>query len=890
MKRILRRLLAVIRREGMSRDIEAELRAHVEMEAESLRAQGMDAAAARRRAGATLGGWDATVEAVRETHGLPRTEAVLRELRQAGRALRRTPGFTASAVGVLALGVGGATAAYGIARAVLLEPLPYADESRMVSVYEADSSGARRIPSWPTVREWAGGAGSFEAIAYVRGETLPVRSDEGTLLLLAAYATDDLFRVMRVSPALGRVFDEAESSAGDAVAVLSWHVWRDQYGGDPAVVGRSLSTAAGPFTVVGVMPEGVRYPAWADLWLPQGALSAAGRAAIERRDLHVDAITVARLSREASHAQAAEELRVFNLRAASVHPDARGWTDVVLTDVRSEVLGSAGGTVWLLAGATGLLLLIACVNVAGLLVARAAARERELSVRAALGASRRRLAAQLLAESALLAAAGGLLGTVVAAVLLGVLSTRAASALPRLETAHIDPAALAFAVAASLGTALLFGLLPARRAGRVAPMDALRATRGTAGPRTERIRAGLVVAEIALAAVLVVAATSLGRALLERSTADLGFDTEGLVTLRIMPPASQYATPEASLALYERLREEAARVPGVDRVAFVNHLPLSGTSMPTDVRTSRTPAPGERPAALFRTISPNYFATLGIALIAGRSITDDELSSHAPVAVVNEALAAREWPDGDALGQSITVRRVAQDRADFGDELTLTVVGIARDTRSFGPDAPEPPVVYAPYTGVVWSSLYIVAGAAPERTTASLLDGLRSAVRAVDPAIPVAGPGFSNRIRPMDDYASNLLRARRLNTTLFGGFAVAALVLATVGLFGVVAYHVVQRRREFGVRVALGAPGGVIVKLVAGQGIRLVAIGLALGFAGAVALGRVLRATQPDLGDPRPDTFAAAAVIFAAATLAACLVPAVRALRTAPARILREDG
>ncbi len=816
-----------------------------------------------------------------------RLELVAREFRQAARSLRRSPGFALASIGVLALGIGAATAAYGVARAVLLQPLPYPEDERLFTVYEADATGARRPPSWPTVREWRADTRAFAGLAYVRGESISVRGGEGTMLLLAAWPTAEFFRTLDVEPALGRVFGDEEAMIGERVAVLSWHLWQDQFASDPNVIGQSLTTDVGPFTVIGVMPAGVRYPAWADLWLPQGALTAEGLEAIQRRDLHVDAVTVGRLAPAASAESAAAELKAFNERAAQTHPDARGWTLIDMRSLRSEVVGSSANRVGLLGGATVLLLLLACVNVAGLLLARAAARGRELSVRAALGASRTRLAGQLLTESALLAAGGGLLGVFVGNTLLRVLATRAGSALPRLDTAHIDGAALLVALGVSGLTLLVFGVAPARQVGRTSPMAGLRGSQGTVStPGVERVRRTLVVAEVALAVALVVGATATARALLRLSSADLGFATDGLAVVRVLPPAQRYGSAEAAVALYDRLAVEIARADGVRQVALINHLPLSGTSMPTELHTVRVPGPNERPSALYRAISANWFDLMQLQLTRGRPLLDEEVRTRAPVVVVNQALASREWPGRDPVGESITIRKVAQGRADFGEEMTLTVVGVASDTRSFGPEQVEPPVVYVPYTLAIWPNIFVVARG---EEFAPVL-AVRNAIQSVDPAIPVAGPGFSNRVRPIEDYAANLLAARRLSTTLLTGFALAAILLAAVGLFGVIAYLVEQRRREFGVRVAIGASRGTIVTLVLRRAVALTLVGLAVGSGVAWALGRVFRDSQPDLAAPVYSPFVVATVVFFVATLAASALPALRASRVAPARILREDG
>lgn len=889
LRSVLRKLRALTRQRALSRDIADELRAHLELEAASLRDEGLDEREARRAAGVAFGSFDGTAEACREIRGVPWLESAWAQLRDGLRTLRHAPGFAVAAVGVLGLGIGAATSAFSVADAVVFQPLPYADEARLFSVYESDSTGALRPPSMPAVRDWREQTSAFSSLAYVRGETLGLRGPEGTLLLLAAFVRGDLFSALAVQPALGRVFGNDEADRGEPVAVLGWHLWRDQFGGDPAVIGQTLSTEVGPLTVIGVLPQGARIPSYADLWVPQGALPASGRAAIERRDLHVDAQTVGRLSAGATVEQAVPELAAVSARAALIHPDARGWTDVTLRPVRTEILGAAPGRMLLLGGATLVLLLIACVNVAGLLIARSAARERELSVRAALGATRARLAGPLLAESLWLSAGGALLGFALARVTVQLLVARAPGALPRLEAAGVDIAAFGFAMAIALLTTVMFGVLPARAAARVAPMDALRSTRGAGtGRRQERLRGALVIIEVALAAILVVAATSLAGVLSRVSGTDLGFRVDGISAIRIMPPMPRYESAEAALALYDRLRDRVEQLPGVRRVALTNHLPLSGTSMPTDVRTSRVPAPEERPFAFYRAVSANWFDTLGVELVRGRALTEDEVNGRAPVAVVNERLARREWGDEDPLGKTITVHRVAQGRPDFGQPMTLTVVGLAADTRSYGPETPEPPFVYVPYTLSVWDNIFVVVegtGSSP-----SLADDVRLAIQDVDPAIPVAGPGFVNRVRSLEEYAAGFFSARRLNLTLLGAFATIAVLLATVGLFGVISYLVIQRRREFGVRFAIGASRSAVIALVLRRSTRLVTAGLAIGFLSAFALVRLFGSQLPDLAAMNPGAFLLSALLFATTALLASALPALRACRVAPASILRDEG
>lgn len=819
-----------------------------------------------------------------------------RDLRRGARSLLRDPSFTVATAGVLAIGIGAATAAFTLSDRVLLQRLPYADESRVVSVYESDARGASRPLSYPTFRDWQPEALSFERLAFVRGEQLGVHGPDGTWLLAASYGTGDLFTVLGARPVLGRVFAAEESR--EPVAVLAWHTWREQFGGDPAVVGRELSTGHGPVTVIGVMPEDVRYPAWSDVWLPLGTLPRPSLEALERRDLHADSGVVGRLRGDATLDRATLELSGLAERHAAIHPDARGWTRATLRTLRDELVGPNRGRLLAVISAAVLLLLVAGVNVAGLLVARTAARRRELAVRVALGATPGRLAIPLIAESLIVAVMAAAAGAAIAAVIVRALAALAPDALPRLDGASVNLRALLFALGASLVLAIAFALMTARRAKRIAPMEALRSGRAASGgPGVQRLRSGLVVAEIALAALLVVGATTLVQALVRLGAVDLGLDPDGVVAVQIMPPSPRYDTAESALMLYRRLETAARAVPGVRTAALVNHLPLTRGAVPTTLRTTRVPEADEQPRALYRSISSDYFATLGIAIVRGRAPTAAEIDAAAPVVVVNAALARREWPDRDPVGETITVSRAAQARPDFGEEVTLTVIGVAASTRSFGPANDPPPAVYVPYPLSVWGHTYVVARG--DGDVGVLAEGLRRALLDVDPTLPLAGPaaarsrtmaGFSGRVRPLTDFGSSWLRAERVGAGMVSGFAVASFVLATVGLFGMVSYVVLLRRREFGVRLALGATRGAVVRQVMRYGVRLTSVGLGVGFAGALVAVRIFDATTLSVPPPPLGACIVTAATFALAVMTACVTPALRAARADPASVLRDDG
>lgn len=814
-------------------------------------------------------------------------DGLFHDLRYAIRTLRRSPGFTTVAVLTLALGIGATTAIFSVVDGVLLRPLPYTDVDRLFALYEATPRGDLRLASYPTFRDWGERTDAFEAMAYIRGEELSLRRDEGTQRLLSAYVSPEFFEVLRTRPLLGRTLGSADH-AGDARAVvLSSHLWRQAFDGDPAVIGGRLETLQGSYTVIGVMPPDID-PAWADLWLPLSALPA-GSPVFTRRDLHVDSRVLARLREGVSIERAQAALGVVARGLATAYPeDAARWTDVSLVSLREEVLGDVRPRLLVLAAAVALVLLIACANVTSLMLARAAARGRELVVRVALGAGKRHLARHLLAESLMLALAGGALGALLADTTVGLLAAGTPDALPRLDAVGVDRGVLAFTLALSLMTALVVGLVPVLVARVSDLVSGLKS--GTSGGgidrRRTRIRAALVVAQTAMALMLLVGAALLIRSLWLLQRERVGFDPAHVAAVRIYPPP-RYDEPAAAALLNQRLEAAAASVVGVERAAVANHVPLAGPWMPTEVTVPGwEPGPDEASLVLYRTISPGYLATLGIPLLRGRDLAPADLGPGG-VALVNQAFAERYFPGRDPVGQTLTVAKAAQGRPDFGEPLPVRVVGIVGDVRALSLEQPPTPTIYVPYTANPWGNTFVVA-----RTTGDpegAIPALRRALLEVDPDLPIAGPGRLTGLRPMGDYVARWTQDRELQTGLLGGFAAAALLLALLGVFGLLAYHVSQRTREIGVRVALGAGGADVLRLVLGHGMRLVAAGIAVGLLGALAATRVLRGLLYGVSATDPMIFAASAVLFVVAALLACLVPAYRAARVNPMDALHEE-
>lgn len=892
-QRMRLRLRALLDREGMDADLDDELRFHLEMETEANLRRGLDPIEARRQAVLLFGGVERFREECRDVRGVRPLVELWRDARFGMRMLRKSPGFTLVAILTLALGIGATTVVFSLANSVLLRPLVYPDAERIFVLWEQHRVQGLRPASYPGFRQWKEQSRSFSGLAFIRGEDFILRGPEGPQRLTAAFASGDFFQVLGTPPRLGRVFAE-EAPGEERVVVLSDRLWRHRFGSDPGIVGRSISTPEGSFTVVGVMPPGFNAPFWADMWLPIEALPPSDRYALEQPNLHVDAQVMARLAPGSTREAAEAEMRAIALRMAVAYPeDSAEWTRVSLTSLPEEVLGDVDARLRLLGAVVLLVLLVTCVNIANLQLARASVRAREVAVRAALGAGRGRLIRQLLAESLVLALAGGLLGAALAAV--GVRLLRRSSEdwwrdplLPRLDELAVDGRVLAFALVLSLSTVLVFGLLPALRAAASDLLEPLKSgTPGAGADRgTIRTRAVLVVVQVALALMLVVGAGLLTKSLWRLQQVELGFEPDHLATVRIIPPSPRYDDAQAAAELYRRLREAMAAVPGVREAALANHLPLVGGAMPTRLEANGQPRPEGSDLVLFRTVSPEYFTTLRTRLLQGRVLSASDLAGPGGV-VVNQAAVRRFWPDGSPIGRQVTVYKAAQGRSDLGEPITATVVGVIEDERFFDLRSEPPPAVYVPYTWNPWGNIFVTV-----RTDAdpqALIPTLRRAVLEIDPDLPVDGPGFQTEFHTVDEYIAGQLEGQRLNTLLMGGFGAVAFLLAVLGIFGVMAYLVVRRTREIGLRIALGAQPQEVARHVTGQTLRLASIGIGLGLVGAFFATRVLHGLLFGVSVTDGGIFVATTLGFAVAALLASLLPARRAARIDPMVALRTD-
>ena len=810
-------------------------------------------------------------------------DSAAQDLRFGLRALRRSPTFTIVAALTLALGIGSTTAAFSIVDTVVLRGLPYRAADQLRTVYERSDEGNYRVPSYPTFRDWQSQSATvgdaIEGLAFVRGNGVVVPTPKGPDRRIAAYVTPGFFEVIGAQPGLGRTFLPDEERLGGApVAVISHDYFVEQFGGDPSVIGRTVSVDSIPTTIVGVMPHAFAYPNFAGsgnwltpvVWQPIAVFQAT-HAALNLRGLHVDSRALLRLRTGVDSARAASVMRTIALRLAAEYPvEQAHWTSVGLRPIADELFGDLRTMLLLVSSAIALVLLLACANVANLFLVRASARAPELAIRSALGAGRWRLARQLLTEAFVLSAAAGALGVFLASLLVAYVRRTATSQLPFASALSVDARAALFAFGASAAVALVVGALPAIQAGGARVMQRMRSdTAGAIGVAREGWARNILVAiQFALALTLLIGAGLLIQSFRRLASVPLGYDPSGVISFAIAPPAHRYDEPAQAAALYARILEALRALPSVTEAAAAG-----GALIPTKVETD-APASG-RPLeqARYHPVSTEYLRALRIPMVAGRWFSEEDMRS--PVGfVVNSQLAKKLWPGASALGQRVTVRRSSQARADFGQPITMPVIGVVADVRQFGPENDPDSEIFLPYTLEVWPWMTFVVRA---RDAGRTLSAVERAVRATEPAITYLG-----KPSVMRSGAAAIEPRRRLVTWMLTGFAACALLLAAISLYGTVAYSVVQRRRELGVRIALGASEGRILSLVMGDGMKFVLAGGVVGVAGALASTRIIRTMLFQTTTTDVATFAVVPIVLGVAALSASYLSARRAAKTDP--------
>jgi predicted permease len=809
---------------------------------------------------------------------------MLHDLRHAARGLARTPGFTAAAVLTLALGLGANTAMFSVVDATLLRPLPFRDPERLVLVWETMGDWKTRWVAPANFLDWRRDARSFDGLAGYSTTDVNLGGGGGEPeRLKSAVVSDTLFDLLGARPALGRVFARGEDESGVRLALLSDALWRRRFGGDPSVVGRTVRLNGEAHEVVGVMPPAFRFPARAEVWVPgrQGIpflhSVLAGQDMRTLRDSHLFTV-VGRLARGRTAAEAQAEMDAIAARLARAYPDTNQGLGVNVASLRDHLVGDVRPALAVLAGAVGFVLLIACANVAGLLLARATQRAQDTAVRLALGAGRGRLIRHGLAEALLLSVAGGALGVALAFWGVQAIVALSPADVAGLAQARPDARVLAFAGLVSLAAAALFGLVPAAQAARPDLGGLLAAgVRASGGPARARARRVLVVAEIAMAYVLLVGAGLMLSTLARLRAVDVGFDGSRLLTFQVSLSDARYREPHRRRAFYDGVLEAARRLPGVTDAGAVMRLPLADGPVNRGffIEGRPAPPPGQDHSVDYQVVSAGFFQAARIPLVRGRGLSPSDVEGAPRVVVINEAAARRYFPGEDPIG-----RRVGMGDGD-DPASWRTIVGVVADVRHRGPDQAAAPAAFAPYgqDRESWNMMsFVLRASADPRALAPAVAGL---VRGADPEQPVSN------VRTMDEVRDAAVVRPRFLATLLAVFGASAVLLAAIGIYGLIAYTTGQRTQELGVRMALGATRRRVLTLVLGEGARLAAAGVAAGFAGALALSglvaNLLFATRPT----DPLTLAGVSLLVALAATLAAWLPARRAANVDPAQALR---
>jgi putative ABC transport system permease protein len=815
-------------------------------------------------------------------------DRLIADLRYSIRTLVRTPAFTAVAVVTLALGLGAITAVYAVVDGVLLRPFPYPYMDRLAILMESGGNAQAMSVAWPNLVDWRAQNEVFEELGVYRNMPVALVGGEAPERLNGCLVSSSVFASMGIAPLAGRTFNEGDDAAGAArVAIISERVWRNRFGARSDIVGLPVTLNSQPFTIAGVMPAGMRFPSrTTDVWLPIGLFVDT----FPERGAHPGLIGVGRLKPGLDFERARSSMAAIANRLAERYPDSNKGTGITVTPYYELIVQNIRPVLRMLLGAVAMLLLIACSNLASLMLARAESRHRELAVRSALGASRLRLVRQVLMESALLAGIGGTIGLGLAYLGVRAFVRSQPSTVPRIDLLGVDWRVLAFALIVSGLTVVLFGLLPALRASRPDLQFALRTSRTGASRRSVRLRRVLVGGQVAIAAVLLVGAGLFAKSLGKLTAIELGFDPARVIAMRLTVPDAKYTTADAWIGFHRTLLDRLSGIPGADAVAINSALPLegNGSESPVMKEGDPLPAPG-RPMqmCLFQATGGEYFKAMGIPVISGRLFEARDSLGSPPVAVVDDTLAARLFGQENPVGRRIAFEFKGHDRASM-QPVWREIIGVVRHVKHYGITG-EPPFVqiYAPFVQLpIWMENRRPTMALVVRTAAdpdAMVSTIRRAVVGIDPSIPVYG------IQPMRFYVAQATEQPRLSAMLVTGFAALALVLAAVGVYGVLAYLVSQRTREIGVRVALGARRVDIVRHIVVQGLILAVVGLAIGLAGAAALANLLGTLLYEVSPRDGATFATTALVLAIVATVASVIPARRASSVDPLIALRAE-
>jgi len=799
-----------------------------------------------------------------------------RDLNFSIRMLVRNPFYALVAVVAIALGIGANTAIFSVVNAVLIRPLPFRNPEQLVEVKTQNLSSEREAASGGSPADfwdWQDESKRFEQISAIRsgGETLAL--GEHLEVFPGASVSTNFFDTLGVRPLIGRTFlpEEGKLSAPGAV-VISYQLWQERFGGDSAVVGKVVKTADGSTTIIGVMPPAFKFPAGAQTWTPLARDSGEMR---NRANRYFGVI--ARIAPGESRESAQAELKTIAARLENTYPATNKNVTVSLISLSESLVGKVRSSLLILLGAVGLVLLIACANVASLLLARAESRRKEMAIRRALGASRWRLTRQLLTESVLLALIGGALGLLLSmwgvGLLMGLLPKDFSPAFQALDV-NIDKSVLLFTFAASVLTGLFFGIVPAWQSSGAEINESLKESgRGSEARSNQSARGLLVIAEVALALVLLIGAGLLLQSFERLRHVDLGFDPHSLLTMPISAPFSTYPDGASRARLYKRMLERVSNVPGVESVALTCGVPFGYLNFPFNIEG--TPLSSGDAVVRYDSINPDYFKALKARMIAGRQFTEHDTATSPKVAIINQALARQYFAGADPTGRQISFNHL-------GAPLKLEIVGIVGDIKQDELQQPAAPQIYAPFEQVPWLSASMVVRPSGGNPLA-IKEAVQKAIWEVDPN------QSASKGETLEETLSSMVAEPRLYTVLLGSIAALALVLSLVGVYGVISYSVAQQTREIGIRMALGAQAGHVMRMVIRRGMLLVLIGIGIGLAGALAVTRVMQTLLFGVSVTDPLTYFSVALLLAAVALLACYIPARRATKVDPLMALRYE-
>jgi predicted permease len=881
LRSLLSRIAALFTKTRADRDLDAEMQSHLALHIEDNLRRGMTPQQARREALIKLGGLEQTKELIRQRRGLPWLENLLQDLRLALRMVRKNPGFASLVVLTLALGIGANTAIFSVVNTVLLAPLKFRDPDRLVMVWGSNlAKGFKESPvSGGDFAEWKAQNTVFEEMAPSWDSLYTLTGAGDPQLLIGYQLSAAYFHVMSVAPQLGRTFSvEEDRPGGPAVVVLSDSLWRRVFRADPAILGKSITLDGQPLTVVGVMPPGHKYPAATELWTPL-AMPPSLLTDFKRTPFRI----LARLKPGVSLAQAQQQMSAIQDRISQQHPDTDSGNGVVLESIREQLSGDIRLPLLVLLGAVGFVLLIGCANVANLLLAQASGRKKEIAVRSALGASKSRLVRQFFTESLLLSLLGGAAGLGLAAVsapfFVALFPNNIANLnIPKVETIAIDARVLFFTLAVALLTGVLFGIAPVLHFLRGDLANAMKGRGASTGPGERRFRKILVAAEVALSLILLVGAGLLIQSFRNLLKGSLGFDSERVLASELFLSMNRYpqSDPQKWDQFTGSVLEKIHALPGVESAGATNFLPLSGfwSTVTFTVDGQALPESGQEPVADSRIATPDYFRTMGSRMLQGRAFAAQDRKGSPEVAIVNETLARRLWGAQDPIGKRLNI-------ISGKTPASVEVVGVVGDVNSFGLEEKAHGDLYRPFAQTPYPLISFVV-----RTSgrpASLTTAVQQAIWAVDKDQPLY------KTIAMEDLANESLALRRVSTLLLGAFSTLALLLAALGIYGLMAYSVAQRTQEIGIRMALGAPPSGVLRMVVFDGLKTASAGLALGLAGALAASRLIAGMLYGVSSTDPAAFLATVLILTAVAAAACYLPARRAMRVHPITALRYE-